>query len=246
MISGNDDLLDTEPYQFILYALLEGSDNWALTELVKKSKNYRPGKRFLGLKFGRVTLLLRAYNKCFCDVCVYSNLMMRQWFHPRHYYRTLVYKNFYIVKYQWYILYDTSLIQQAIEAASPYFKCCEISYKIPFRPSQLWYGGGADPFSSMCIFAPGKKEPTIVTKQWTSLQNDYMYWWLRNIKDNYFEVYTEEGIILRITDYPKEIKLHVKMGTDNFFMFYYINRTLSISILHPPYYNSGETKFVIG
>ena len=36
LISGNDDLLDAKPYQFILYALLEGSDNWALTELVKK------------------------------------------------------------------------------------------------------------------------------------------------------------------------------------------------------------------
>lgn len=249
LITNNDDLPDADspiqPTPIILYALLEGPDNRTFTELVKNSKNFRPGLRYNCSTFGRVRFFMRSYNKCFCDICLFSNLT-RQWFQPKHCYRVLVYKDFYIVKYQYFVRYKTgiSLTQQAMEVASPYFKCCEINYKYPFSAYTLWFGNEVNPISSTCIFAPRRKSNTLVTtKRWSSLQTSY--WWLRNIRRNYLEVYSEEGYIFRITDYPKKIKSEVNMDSDDLFSIFKVdNRRFIIARYYPPYYYN-ETKLII-
>ena len=97
---------------------------------MEQAKDFVHGFGYNSVSFSDIYLIVRTYNKCFCDQCIYRYLY-RPWFSiTGYYFRMFVYDDFYIGIYQYLILLKqgTSLVQQVIKAVTPYFKCCQHKY----------------------------------------------------------------------------------------------------------------------
>ena len=204
--------LDIDNSLVILFVLLEGCDNLEFVQLVEQFEGFIPGFGYNSLTLGRIKLVVRCYNKCFCDQCVYGQLY-RSWFSISEYqYRIFVYSDFYITLYQFPVRYKLgiSLVQQAIDAASPYFDCCRVNYSRNHAP---WLGDGTEPKSSVCALAPKKNpSPSIITQNWNKTGMDFPNSRLlvKKITKDYIEVHTEDGYLLHIRNYPFHIKRYIK------------------------------------
>ena len=239
-IVSNDSLI-------ILCVLLEGYDNLEFIQLVKQFKDFIPGFGYNSFVLGRIKLLIRCYNKCFCDQCVYGQLY-RSWFSISEYqYRVFIYSDFYITLYQFPVRYKPgiSLVQQAIDAASPYFDCCRVNYSRSHAP---WLGDGAEPKSSVCAFAPKRNlSHSIITQNWnrTGMELPNSRLLLKRISIDYIEVHTEDGYLLRIRNYPFHIKRYItekgllfiyNFGGNDCIIVTYNADYGNENVYHPPYY----------
>ena len=219
VITQNTDLLNSSEQPILVYVLLDGEDNLEFTRLMEQAKNYTTGLGYNTVTFTGLQLILRTYNKCFCDRCIYGHLY-RPWFAiTGYFYRVFAYDGFYIGIYQFFTRYaqGISLIQQAINAATPRFKCCQSNYRT--RDQALWLSEGTEPMTSVCILAPKRSlTPSFITLSWRDLpiERPYLY---KDISANILEVYTMNGYILHINDFPMGILFHLKDSNDLFFIY---------------------------
>lgn len=220
IISQNADLFDRklDDHPILLYALLDGVDNLEFIQLVEQANNFVSGFGYNSASFGSVQLVIQAYNKCFCDQCTWFYLY-RAWFLiTGYFYRVFVYDGFYIVLYQFFVRYKQGidLVQQAIDVATPFYKCCKINRS---RDHAVWLGDGTDPMSSTCILAPkGHPSPSSITLQWDELILGTP-WLLKDISRTGLEVVTADGFTLHVKDYPEEIRWYID-ATDELFFIY--------------------------
>ena len=224
IITQTVDLLDIKSDEpILLYVLLEGCHNLEFMQLLQPIKNFAPSFRYNSALFGRIAINIQPYNKCLCDECIFGQLL-RSWIsNKKYFYRVFVYKDFYISLYQYAVRYrqGISLIQQATEAASPHFQCCQTNYS---RQHAVWLGDGSCPRSSICALAPKKNPfPSFVTRSWNTLST-VEPWLLKSITRNYLEVYSVNGYILHITNYPKDIERYVTDDNDDLFFIYNTGR----------------------
>lgn len=220
IITQNADLFVPQPKDrpLLVYALLNGTDNMEFIQLMEQVKNYVSGYGYNFASFDGIHLVVKTYNKCFCDSCVWTNLY-RSWFlHTGYFYRVLVYEDFYFVFYQFFVRYKQgiNLVQQAIETATPYFKCCP---KISSREHASWLGDGADTTSSICALAPKKiPSPLSVTLHWDNLPLGTP-WLLKKVSDDKLELFTPDGYIINAENFPKDILLYIDNSGDLLFIY---------------------------
>ena len=219
VIAQNTDLLNSCEQPILVYVLLDGEDNAEFIRLLGQAKNHKYGRGYHTATFTGLQLILRTFNKCFCDRCIYGHLY-RPWFAiTRYFYRVFAYDDFYIGIYQFFTRYEQgiSLIQQAINAATPRFECCQGNYRA--REQTLWLSEGTEPMISACNLAPKRNlTPSFITISWRDLPNNTP-WLFKDVSNNILEVYTINGYILHINDFPMGILFHLRDSDDLFFIY---------------------------
>ena len=219
ILTQKTDLFDLNDQPVLVFALLDGTNNLEFIQLVEQAKDFVHGFGYNSASFSNIYLVVRTYNKCFCDQCIYRYLF-RPWMSiTEYYFRMFVYDDFYIGIYQYFIRLKqgTSLVQQAIHAATTYFKCCQHNYRA--RDRTIWLGNGNEPMSSSCALAPkGNFLSLFVTKFWHQLPTKSP-WLLRDASENILRVYTPDGYILHIKNFPPQILFYLRDTHDLFFIY---------------------------
>lgn len=223
-----------------LCVLLHGDNNLHFLQLLSKSQGFTEEGEHPYTFFGRIRIIYRTYNKCYCDFCIYRNLNKREGTSMS---RVYVFEGFILPLVEYLVGTVPSLRQTAVKKMVTFIDCCVGHMN---REGVLWLGDGADPVSSECVLATPHpslaslntcaKVENLASRDLTyrgrflrSIQHEILYQTWDEIEYNtsyliiniraLLYLFTRQGFIMIVDEYPKKIERYFDLSDDLIFVY---------------------------